>query len=134
MVARVAHGRAEEDLLVAVVQRRVDDLGDVEPLGQEADAAVDLAQALLAVEVVAVLGAVAVLGRPRHRLDDLRPLVVEQRHQLVAQALVAGGGDVVLRARRQHRRGDVVVVLVVVAIDLAGESLVHGVAVQGTPG
>ena len=72
MVARVADRRAEEDLLVAVVQRRIDDLGDVEPLGQEADAAVDLAQALLAVEVVAVLRAVAVLGRPRHRLDHLR--------------------------------------------------------------
>jgi hypothetical protein len=38
-----------------MVQRRVGDLGDVQPPGQEADAAIDLAQPLLAVEVVAVL-------------------------------------------------------------------------------
>jgi hypothetical protein len=61
-------------------------LGDVQPLGQEADAAVDLAQALLAVQVVAVLAAVAVLGGPGHGLHHLGPLVVEQRHQFGAQA------------------------------------------------
>jgi hypothetical protein len=60
LAGRIGHRGAEEDLVVAVVGRRVGHLGDVQALGQEADAAVDLAQALLAVEVVAVLGAVAV--------------------------------------------------------------------------
>jgi chromate reductase len=87
----------------------------------------------LAVEIVAVLRAVAVLRRPRDRLDDLRALAVEERHQLVAQAPVAGDGDVVLRALGQDRRLDVVVFLVL-AVDLAGESLVHDVALQAIPG
>jgi hypothetical protein len=46
----------------------------VEPLPQEADAAVDLAQLLLAVDVVAVLRAIAVRRRPRDRVDELRPI------------------------------------------------------------
>jgi hypothetical protein len=36
-----------------MVQRRVGDLGDVQSLGEKADAPIDLAQPLLAVEVVA---------------------------------------------------------------------------------
>ena len=100
----VGDGGAEKHLVAAVVQPRVGHFGDVQALGQKADAPVDLAQALLAVEVVAVLRAVAVLGRPRHHLDDLRPLDVEQRQQLGAQARVAGGREVVLGARGQRRR------------------------------
>ena len=48
--------------------------GTVQALRQEADAAVDLAQLALAVDVVAVLGAIAVAGRPRDRVDELRPV------------------------------------------------------------
>ena len=102
-------------------------LGDVQALGQEADAPVDLAQPLLAVQVVAVLGAVAVLGRPRHDLDDLGPLDVEQIDELGTQPPVALRREVVARAGRQRRRGDgAVVVVAIVAVGLAGEGLVHG--------
>jgi hypothetical protein len=66
----IAHRGAEENLVAAVVHGRVGDFGDLEALGEKTNAPVDLAQALLAVEVVAVLGAVAVLGGPVHRLDD----------------------------------------------------------------
>jgi hypothetical protein len=53
-----------------MVNRRVDHLGDLQPARQEADAPVDLAQALLAIEVVAVFRAVTVAGSPVHDLDD----------------------------------------------------------------
>jgi hypothetical protein len=107
-----------------VVRRRVGDLGDVEPAGQEADAAVDLAQALLAVEVVAVLRAVAVLRRPGNDLHHLRALDVEQRHQLLAQPAVTLRRHVVARARGQRRRQRPFVV-VIVDVDFLGEGLAH---------
>ena len=97
-LVRVGDRRTEEHLVVAMVHRWVHHLGDVEPLGEEADAPVDLAQALLAVQVVAVLGAVAVLRGPRDGLDDLRPFVVEQREQLGAQPRITGRRQVVLAA------------------------------------
>ena len=62
----------------------------VEALGQEADAAVDLAQLPLAVDVVAVLRAIAVAGRPRDRVDELRPVDLPQARELVVQPLVPG--------------------------------------------
>jgi hypothetical protein len=43
---------------------RVDDLGALQPLCQEADAPADLAQAPLAADVVTVLRPIAVAGRP----------------------------------------------------------------------
>jgi hypothetical protein len=75
------HGRAEEHLIGRVVvarRRRVDDFGKVETVDQEANAPVDLPQPLLAVDVVAVLGAIAVAGGPRDRRDKLGPLARER--------------------------------------------------------
>ena len=91
----------------------IDDLRAVEPLDQEANAPVDLAQALLAVDVVAVLGAVAVAGGPRDRGDAARAArSPTQMVELRLQPREAAGRHVVLRARGQQRRalGDVVVV------------------------
>jgi hypothetical protein len=79
-----------------VVHAGVGHLGDLQALGQKAHAPVDLAQPLLAVQVVAVLAAVAVLGRPVHRLDHLGALFVDQVQQLAAQARVALRREVVL--------------------------------------
>ena len=107
-----------------MVHRRVGHFGDVEALGQETDAAVDLAQAFLAVEVVAILRAVAVLGGPRHHFHHLGPLHIEQRDQLFAQPLVAFGGQVVARAGWQGGRSNAFVILVV-AFGFLGECLVH---------
>ena len=73
--------------------RRVDDLGDFQALQQKSDAAVDLAQPLLAVQVVAVLRAVAVAGGPRHHLGRAEELADER---IVAEAQVPlpnPGGD-----------------------------------------
>ena len=68
-----AHRGAEEDL-VGVAPGAVHHLRVLEPLDEEAHAPVDLAQALLAVDVVAVLGAVAVRRRPRDGLHHLGTL------------------------------------------------------------
>ena len=107
----VLHRGAEEDLVSGRTGRRVHDLGDVEALGQEADATVDLAQALLAVDVVAIFRAIAVGRGPRHDAHDLRPLGLDQVRQFVAQACVARRRDVVAHARRQLRQCDVIVVV-----------------------
>src|SRR5260221_257578 len=52
-VVGVADGGAEEHPIEMTLPRRADDLGDLEPLRQVADAPVDLAQPLLAIDVVA---------------------------------------------------------------------------------
>src|SRR2546428_6234284 len=61
------HGGAEEHL-VGVAPFRIHHLRGFQPLDEKADAAVDLAQAPLAVEVVGVLRAIAERGRPSHPL------------------------------------------------------------------
>ena len=55
----------------------------------------DLAQAFAAVDVVAILRAVAVAGGPRHGAHDRRPLVFPQAGQLLLEPPVAGRRDVV---------------------------------------
>jgi len=52
----------------------VDDLGALQPLGQEADAPINLAQAALAVNIVAVLRPIAVPGGPGHGFHHFRAL------------------------------------------------------------
>jgi hypothetical protein len=51
----IGHGRAEEDLLQSQLLPRVDHDRAVQALGQIAHAAVDLAQALLAILIVGIL-------------------------------------------------------------------------------
>src|SRR5690606_17285540 len=93
-------------------------------LEQEAYAPVDLAQALLAVEIVAVLGTVAVAGRPGHDLDQIRALGLDQVFELGAQGVVASPRHVVGGARRQGRRAGVDIVFIV-TVRLFGERLAH---------
>src|SRR5262245_35642116 len=123
----IGDGGAEEHLLGPGPLGRIDDLRALQPLAEEADASVDLAQALLAVEIVTVLRAVAVGRRPRHDLHHLGPLLAHERHQLLAQALEALGSHVVLGAGGQARDlvGQIVVVL---AVAFLGESLAHFLA------
>src|SRR5471032_1143068 len=122
VLVAVGDGGAEEDLVRAVVHAGVDDGGQVHPLGQEADAPVDLAQPPLAVDIVAVLGAVAVRRGPVHDAHHFRPRHVDQFEQLVLDALVAGRRDVILRAGRNRQRRRF---LVVVAVRLFYECFVH---------
>ena len=92
------------DTFHLVVFLRTDEDSDdvvLEALRKKADAPVDLSQLLLAVNVVAVLRAVAVAGGPGHDLDHLGPLHAAQVANLVLQATQALGRDVVLRARRK---------------------------------
>jgi hypothetical protein len=121
----IGHGdpRTEEDLVVVALAQRVDNFGNVEALAQEADAAVDFAQAALAVDVVAVFRAVAVGSSPGHHLDHLGPLALDQFFEFALEPGMAGGRDVVARSgRKLQRRLDF---LVIVAVALPDERLVH---------
>ena len=119
----VEHGRAEEHLVAVGLQARIDHFGDVQALGQKAHAAVDFAQAFLAVEIIAVLGPVAVGRGPGHDLHHRRPLHVHQVRQFVAQLGIALRRHVVARTRGQRLCfGDAVLVVVVGLFD---ECLVH---------
>src|SRR6185312_1757669 len=95
----ICDGGAEKHAAAILLLRRVHHLGDFEPLGQEADAAVDLAQTLFAIDIVAVLRAVAVARRPGHGLDHARPLDPRQRVELGLERFESGARDVVARAR-----------------------------------
>jgi hypothetical protein len=94
----------------------------VEALGEESDAAIDLTQLPLAVDVVAVLRAIAVARRPRDGLDELRSVDVPEARELVVQPLAPRRRDVV---REAGRHGGVVgeIVLVVVAFGFLRERL-----------
>src|SRR6185369_2826468 len=110
--------------VVRIARGILDDFGAVDALRQEADPAVDLAKAALAVDVVSVLGAVAVACGPRDGFDELRPLVIPQAAELVVQPLVARRRDVVFESDR------LVVVeldaIVVITIGLFCEGFAHG--------
>ena len=93
VIVQIRHLGPEEHARSVVGLRRVDHDGVLEPLGQEADPAIDLAQPLLAVDVVAVLRPVAVAGGPGHGLDQLRPLDPPQAVELRPEAVAALGGS-----------------------------------------
>ncbi len=87
--------RAARSAAAIALLRGIDDCGELDPLGEEARAPVDLAQALLAVNVIAVFRAVAVARGPGDGLDHLRPLDAQEPMQLGLQARQSGRRDVV---------------------------------------
>src|SRR6185436_1569683 len=102
--------RAEEDL-VAAIDRRIDDDRALEALRQVAHAAIDLAEALLAVDVLGVLRAIALRGGVAHLVHDARALDAPELAELLGELLRAGRRDVVrvahgwrLSAARCRRR------------------------------
>jgi len=74
----VGDGGAEIDAVGVGLLGRVDDFGAFQPLDQVADAAIDLAQAFLAIDIVAVLRAVAIARRLGNQLDHLGPFFPAQ--------------------------------------------------------
>src|SRR5262249_11705457 len=72
MLILVCYSCTEEHAVAIFLPIRVDHLGDFQALRQEARAPIDFAQAALAVEVVAVLRAIAIAGGPGDHLDDFR--------------------------------------------------------------
>src|SRR5262249_6631962 len=89
------HRRAEEYLVLAALLLGVHDHRRVEALAQPLQAPVDLAQLLLAVDVLRVLRAVAEGGGVRDLVDDARPVHHAQLVRLLGQLAVAEGRDVV---------------------------------------
>ena len=110
----IRHRSAEEHLLIAIGPTAVDHFGQIEPLRQEAYAPIDFPQLALAVDVVAVLRAVAVGGGPGDHAHDFRACFIEQMQQLVLEPLVAGWRDVIFGTGRQCGQTcfEVVVVLI----------------------
>src|SRR5262249_11746546 len=114
------------DLISGFACSGIDDFRCLEPLGQKAQTPVDLAQSLLAVDVVAVFRAIPVRGRPSHGLDDLGPLDVQELRELVVQAAISGRSDVVLRALR--KLGGLRFIFILVALAFAYKGLAHSSA------
>ena len=85
--------QAPKNTRFAIRGRLVDHGHAVEPFAQEAHAPVDLAQALLAVGVFGILGAIALRRGFGDRLRDPRPLHLPQLVQLLFEACCACGGD-----------------------------------------
>lgn len=79
---------------------RIDNLRIVDALREEADAAIDLAQAALAVLVVGVLAAIAVARGPRHEFRHRRPLTGEQEAVLVLDVTKDAARAIAQRAGR----------------------------------
>ena len=120
----ISHFRAEKHLIDVFLTTRIHHLRVIETPRQKANAPVDFAQTPFAVNVVAVLRAIAVRRRPRHDLHHLRALIVDEIEQLVLQATIAGRGDVILGARGNLRGAGVEIVIVVAAV-FFDEGLVH---------
>src|SRR5205807_4605597 len=83
---------------------RIHHLRRLQPFDEKADAAVDFAQAPLAVEIVGVLGSIAERGRPGHRLYHFGAGGLRQLFELGLQACVAFWRNVILARRKRWRR------------------------------
>src|SRR5690606_3742846 len=97
-------GGAEEDH-VGLLRSRIDHLRGVEPLLQEADAAIDLLEAELAVLVLGVLRTVTVGSRRGHVVDRLRAFYPQQAIELLGEAPRPPGRDVVLHGKSRRADG-----------------------------
>jgi len=91
----IGHRGAEKDAVLVGLGRGVDDLGNLQPFEQAADAPVDLAQPFLAVDVIAVFRVVAIARRSGHGRHHFRPFDPAQLVQLGAHRLDTGRRDVV---------------------------------------
>src|ERR1041385_8055789 len=93
--------RAEEDHVLSNLVFANDD-GAVQPLGQEMDASINLAKALLPVDVLRILAAVTLSSGVSDLLNDPRALGFDETTELLCQALRTGRRDVV-RGHRNER-------------------------------
>ena len=118
------HCSAEEDLVGLLAFGGVHNRRNIHAFGQEADAAIDFAQAALAVDVVGIFRAVAIRRGPVDDLHQFGTLLVQQVQRLVLQPFESGGRDVVFQAGGQGR-GRGVLILLVVLIAFLGKGLVH---------
>jgi hypothetical protein len=87
------HRAAKQHAVAFGLAGRIDHAGSSHALGEMAQLAVDLAQFLAAIDIIAVLAAIAIAGGPAHHLDNRRSVGVEQLLVPGAQGRHAGGGD-----------------------------------------
>ena len=92
----IVHRRTEKNLVGLAACGRVDDDRLVQPPAEVMDAAVDLAQTFLAVEIVPVLGAVAIGRSPGDDFDQFRPFDIQQLQQLLLEPRIPGRRHIVL--------------------------------------
>src|SRR6202035_3215628 len=81
---------------------RVDDGHALEAFAQEANAPIDLVQALLSIGVFGIFRAVALRGRFRHGDGDARSFLEPELVEFVAQALRSFGSNVLGAWRRRR--------------------------------
>src|SRR5690606_26557521 len=112
-------GGAEVDAALIGLLGGGDDGGGVQAPLEEADAAVDLAQALLAVDVPGILRAVALRRGGRHLGGPLGALLVEQAQQLAVHALRTGAGEIAAL------RATLLLGLLILFVMLGGYVLTH---------
>src|SRR5262249_31973361 len=88
------HGSAEpNDGRIAAAL--IDDDGRVEPLRQEADPPIDLAKALLAVDVLGIFRTIALRSRVGDFLHHARPLDAQKMLQLLRELFGAFGRQII---------------------------------------
>src|SRR5262245_14971718 len=114
---------AEINMAVVLLPRGIDNLGNLHSFAQESQSPVDLAQALFAVNVIAVLRAVAIARSPGDRLNDVGALDFLQLGKFLLEPLKALRSNVIFGAGRQ--RGDFAFEILV-GFRLLGKSFVHG--------
>ena len=66
----------EAAIAAAVVEAGIDYLGNFKALGQKTNAPIYFAQALFAVQIVTILRAITIAGRPMHDINDFGALVL----------------------------------------------------------
>ena len=93
----------------------INGLGGGDALVEEAQTSVDLPQAPLAIDVIAILRPVAIARGPFHHAHDFRPIDTPQLAALGLQPGQTRRRDVVLRSRRDRRRIIVIFIVGLVA-------------------
>src|SRR5262249_1998799 len=121
----IGDGGAEEDLAQRLLLPRIDQYRAFEPLGEITHSPVDLSQPLLAIEIVRVLGTVAVARRPADDLDDPGTLLLQPVPKLGLQRRMTRRRDIVLGTARQ-RVIAVAIAIVGIGIAFPGEGFAHG--------
>lgn len=117
---------AKKNLIRIFLPCRIDDFRQIKPLGQKADTPVNLAQTPLAVNVIAILRAIAIQSGPMHSLDNLWTIGTQQVVKFLLDPCIPSRRDVVACSLRklQLRRK----FILIIAVTVSDKRLAHEVA------
>ena len=86
---------SEEDLITALVNAGVDNLGLLKSLGQKANASINFTQPTLAIDVITILGSIAIGCCPTNRFCNRRSFHLDKLLHLRQKPAIADRSDVV---------------------------------------